>query len=262
VSENLPVKVKEQSEERAPEATVEANQSAPAEAVEPGKAVLLAPSEPQALEAVAVEVVAADANAPEAEMSGDPALEASLRETLKDVGSRLPNYARFSQGLVAAGLMSANGQAQLLGPLGAGPLAQVSRFVPLLNQATRVLQLVGAVHFALTQLEPQVAEQHLVNAGLTRAQVEADFQATKGLASRAASSGSEQASKALEVGVELGSRALDVAQERVARAVEVGAPVVNEKLHQGAKRAGRLAGLGVRALRDWQNKPPRDDRGA
>ncbi|HET7034480.1 MAG TPA: hypothetical protein VFI42_02255 [Thermomicrobiaceae bacterium] len=176
--------------------------------------------------------------------AGETEIEAAgIGETLRDVGSRLPAYARLSQGLVAAGFLSANQQADILGPLGYGPLARVARFVPLLNQLTRVLSLVGAIRFALTQLDPEVAEEHLAHVGLTRAQVEADFQATRGLAERIAASGSQQAAHAFEAG-----------KEQVARLAEAGGPVASKALEDGARAAGKLTGKGLRAFRQWQAK--------
>ena len=168
---------------------------------------------------------------------------AGVGDTLRDVGSRLPAYARLSQGLVAAGLLSANQQADILGPLGYGPLARVARFVPLLNQLTRLLSLVGAIRFALTQLDPELAEEHLARAGLSRAQVEADFQATRGLAERIAASGSQQAAHAFEVG-----------KEQAARLAEASGPIASKALEDGARAAGKLTGKGLRAWRNWQAK--------
>ena len=168
---------------------------------------------------------------------------AGVGDTLRDVGSRLPAYARLSQGLVAAGLLSANQQADILGPLGYGPLARVARFVPLLNQLTRLLSLVGAIRFALTQLDPELAEEHLARAGLSRAQVEADFQATRGLAERIAASGSQQAAHAYELG-----------KEQAARLVEASGPIASKALEDGARAAGKLTGKGLRAWRNWQAK--------
>ena len=166
-----------------------------------------------------------------------------ISTTLKDIGSRLPAYAQLSQGLVAAGLMSANQQSDVLGPLGYGPLARVSRFVPLLNQVTRILTLVGAIRFALTQLEPEVADQHLASVGLSREQVEADFENARGLVARAATSGSEHAARAYEVG-----------KEQAARAVEAGGPMASKALEEGARAAGKLTGKGIKAFRRWQAK--------
>lgn len=162
-----------------------------------------------------------------AEIQADP----SIRETLKDIGSRVPTYAQLSQRLVAEGMMTAGQQGQILGPLGFGPLSRVTRFVPLLGQMTRVLSMIGAIRFVLTQMNPEVADAHLAAVGLTREQVEADFRVTKDLSKRAGEVGAQHASRALE---------------------------------DGARVAGRLTGKGLRAFKNWQasnrGTPPGGDR--
>lgn len=144
-----------------------------------------------------------------------------IRETLNDISSRLSNYGQLSARLVSEGYMSANQQSQLLGPLGpaALPLTRLTRFIPGIGLVTRMLSLVGAVRFALTQMQPETANEHLEAVGLTRDQVEADFLVTKNLAKRASTVGSREATR--------------VAGE-------------------GVRVAGKLAARGRQALRDWQ----------
>ncbi len=146
--------------------------------------------------------------------------------TLKDVGERLPSYAKLSFNLVSAGKMSAAQQSQILGPLGYGPASRFTRFVPLLNQISRILSMVGTIRFVLTQMDTEAANELLESVGLSREQVERDFDTTRDLAKRAGQIGSREASKALENG----SRALE----------------------SGARVAGRLTGKGIRSFRNWQ----------
>jgi hypothetical protein len=145
----------------------------------------------------------------------------SIREILNDISARLPNYGQLSARLVSEGYMSANQQSQLLGPLGpaALPLTRLTRFIPGIGLVTRILSLVGAVRFALTQMQPETANEHLEAVGLTREQVEADFLVTKYLAKRAGMVGSRE---------------------------------VTRVAGEGARVAGKLAARGRQALRDWQ----------
>jgi hypothetical protein len=153
--------------------------------------------------------------------------DVGIRDTLKDIGSRVPQYAQLSQRLVAEGLMSAGQQGQLLGPLGLTPISRVTRFVPVLNQISRILSMIGAIRFVLTQMNPEAADLHMAAVGLSREQVEADFRVTKDLTRRAS---------------------------------EVGAQEASRVLHDGARIAGRLTGKGLRAFRNWQGSrtPPSD----
>ena len=85
--------------------------------------------------------------------------------TLKDVGERLPSYAKLSFNLVSAGKMSAAQQSQILGPLGYGPASRFTRFVPLLNQISRILSMVGTIRFVLTQMDAEAANELLESVG-------------------------------------------------------------------------------------------------
>lgn len=160
--------------------------------------------------------------------------------TLKDVGERLPSYAKLSMTLVSEGRMSAAQQSQILGPLGYGAASRFTRFVPLLNQISRVLSMVGTIRFVLTQMDAETANAHLESVGLSREQVEHDFQVTRDLARRAGDAGTREASRALETGSREAARAL----------------------HTGARVAGRLTGKGIRSFRRWQARSatkPGDD---
>jgi hypothetical protein len=143
----------------------------------------------------------------------------NLGDTLKDIGQRLPNYARLSYNLVSAGKMTSAQQSQLLGPLGYGPASKITRFVPLLNQITRILSMIGTIRFVLTQMDAETANEHLASVGLSRGQVERDFAVTRDLAKRAKEVGGREASRAIE---------------------------------SGARVAGKLTGKGIRSFRNWQ----------
>ncbi len=150
--------------------------------------------------------------------------------TLKDVGERLPAYAQLSVNLVSAGKMSASQQSQILGPLGYGPASRFTRFIPLLNQMSRILAMIGTIRFVLTQMDRDAANVHLESVGLSRDQVEHDFQVTRDLAKRATETGTREASRVIETGSREASRAIE----------------------SGARIAGRLTGKGIRSFRSWQ----------
>ena len=159
-----------------------------------------------------------------------PAEVARIGDTIKDLGQRVPSYAKLSYNLVLAGKMTGAQQSQILGPLGYGPASKISRFVPLLNQLTRILSMVGTIRFVLTQMDVETANEHLASVGLSREQVEADFEVTRDLAKHAKDVGSREAARALEVGGREASKALT----------------------SGARVAGRLTGKGIRSFRNWQ----------
>jgi hypothetical protein len=166
-----------------------------------------------------------------------PAEVARIGDTIKDLGQRVPSYAKLSYNLVSAGKMSAAQQSQILGPFGSGPAAKVSRFVPLLNQLMRILSMVGTIRFVLTQMDVETANEHLASVGLSREQVESDFDVTRDLAKHAREVGSREASRALEVGGREASKALT----------------------GGARVAGRLTGKGLRSFRNWQARTTDND---
>jgi hypothetical protein len=162
---------------------------------------------------------------------GEPGTEIEkIGDTLKDIGQRVPSYAKLSYNLVSAGKMTSAQQSQLLGPLGYGPASRFTRFVPILNQLTRILSMVGTIRYVLTQMDVETANEHLASVGLSREQVERDFAVTRDLA----------------------KRAKDVTGREASRAIE-----------NGARVAGRLTGKGIRSFRNWQARaaenPPTDD---
>ena len=165
----------------------------------------------------------------------------SVLVILRDVGERLPSYAKLSVNLVSAGKMSGAQQSQILGPLGYGAASRFTRFVPLLNQISRVLSMIGTIRFVLTQMDVETANTYLESVGLSREQVEQDFRMTRDLAKRAGETGTREAGRALEIGTREASRALDIGTREAGRAFE-----------NGARIAGRLTGKGIRSFRNWQ----------
>jgi hypothetical protein len=159
--------------------------------------------------------------------------EQNLRSTLSDIGTRLPQYGRLSARLISDGRMSARKTDPLTGLLAAGglPLSRLTRMVPMFGYAQQALMAVGAIRFALQEMHPDKADEHLREVGLTRQQVEADFQMISGLTSRFASDGARAASHLVDDGPRAASHLMD----------------------DGARKAGRLAGKGFRAFRRWQS---------
>ena len=177
-----------------------------------------------------------------------PAEVAHIGDTIKDLSQRVPSYAKLSYNLVSAGKMSGAQQSQILGPLGYGPASKISRFVPLLNQLTRILSMVGTIRFVLTQMDVETANEHLASVGLSREQVEADFEVTRDLAKHAKEVGGREASRALEIG-----------SREAQRALEVGGREASKALTSGARVAGRLTGKGIRSFRNWQARTTNTD---
>lgn len=153
--------------------------------------------------------------------------EPGLRATLSDISSRLPQYGKLSASLVQEGWMAAPKQTPLMGVLGAGGFYKVARWVPLLRQVNQVMITIGAVRFALNEMQPEKADRHLQNAGLTRQQVEADFHTISNITRRYTTDG---------------------------------AKVAGEMAEQGIRQAGRAAGKGYRAFRRWRDSLNSDDR--
>lgn len=133
--------------------------------------------------------------------------EPGLRETISDISSRLPQYGKLSASLVQEGWMSAPKQSPLTDVLGVGGFYKVTRWIPLLRQVNRVLITISAIRFALNEMQPEKADRHLENAGLTRQQVEADFQAISSITQRYTSDHAKAAGEMAEKGIQQASRA-------------------------------------------------------
>ncbi len=170
------------------------------------------------------------------ENDDEPSPPDGVLATLKDVGERLPAYAQLSVNLVSAGKMSSQQQGQILGPLGYGPASRFTRFVPLLNQVSRILSMIGTIRFVLTQMDRDAANAHLESVGLSREQVERDFQVSRDLAKRMGETGTREATRVIETGAREASRAME----------------------SGARVAGRLTGKGIKSFRNWQARNSSD----
>jgi hypothetical protein len=152
--------------------------------------------------------------------------EPDVRTAINDISGRLSNYGRLSASLVQEGWMSAPKQSPLMSVLGVGGFYKVARWVPLLRQINQVMITIGAIRFALNEMQPEKADRHLHNAGLTRQQVEADFHTISTITQRYTSDG---------------------------------AKVAGEMANQGIKSAGRAAGKGYKAFNRWRKNWLSDD---
>lgn len=153
--------------------------------------------------------------------SDAPYPEEGLGEAIRDLSSRVPRYAKLSASLVRDGAISAQGRSPLTGVLGESGFGRVAHWVPQLRQLDRTMRSIGAIRFALDEMQSAQADAHLAAAGLTREQIERDY------------------AKLSAIGRRLSD---DLA--RNARVL----------LHAGARHAGRLTGRGLRALRRWQKQ--------
>ncbi len=150
----------------------------------------------------------------------DTGSEQSAREALSGLAQRLPRYAELSARLVAEGRLSAGQQAPLLGGLRGVPVAgRLIGLVPFLGQLTTLLGTLGAIRYALEQMQAEAADAHLAAVGLSRAEVEADVRQVGAL---------------------------------VQRVKAVDAEAASELMRSGARKAGRLVGRGLRAFRAAQ----------
>ena len=151
------------------------------------------------------------------DMSGNP--DPGIREAISDISSRLSNYGQLSASLVQEGWMGAPKRSPLTDVLGVGGFYKVARWVPLLRQINNVMITIGAVRFALNEMQPENADRHLANAGLTREQVEADFHTISSITQRYTTDSTKAA---------------------------------GEMANQGIQSAGRAAGKGFKAFNKWR----------
>jgi hypothetical protein len=155
--------------------------------------------------------------------------EPDLRQAISDISSRLPQYGRLSASLVQEGWMAAPKQTPLMGVLGVGGFYKLTRWVPLLRQVNQVLITIGAIRFALNEMQPEKADRHLRNAGLTRLQVETDFSTISNITRRYTTDGTK---------------------------------VAGEMAQEGVRQAGRAAGKGYRAFQRWRKTWNTDESGS
>lgn len=145
----------------------------------------------------------------------------SLGETIRDLSGRVPAYAKLTASLTREGVMSEHSRSPLTSVLGEGGFGRLARWVPQLRRLDRTLTSIGAIRHALDEMQSDRAEQHLDAAGLTRAQIERDYETLTSI-----------------------GRRLSDDSARNARSL----------LHGGARQAGRLTGKGLRALRRWKQR--------
>lgn len=144
-----------------------------------------------------------------------------LADAIRDISTRVPGYAKLSASLAREGAISANSRSPLTQVLGQGGFGRLARWVPQLRQLDRTLTSIGAIRFALDEMQSDRAEAHLERAGLTRAQIERDHATLASIGRRLSD---------------------DIA--RNARTL----------LHGGAHHAGRLTGKGLRAFGRWKKQ--------
>jgi hypothetical protein len=142
-----------------------------------------------------------------------------VRNAISDISGRLGNYGQLSASLVQEGWMAAPKQSPLMNVLGVGGFYKMARWVPLLRQVNQVMITVGAIQFALNEMQPENANRHLHNAGLTREQVEADFRTISTITQRYTTDS---------------------------------AKVAGQMADQGIQSAGRAAGKGFKAFKSWR----------
>jgi hypothetical protein len=145
----------------------------------------------------------------------------ALSETIRDLSSRAPRYAKLSASLTREGTMTAASQSPLTRVLGEGGLSRFARWAPQLRELDRTLMSIGAIRYALDEMQSERAEAHLEAAGLTREQIDRDYDTLTTLGRRLSDDASSNARKLL---------------------------------HSGAHHAGKLTGRGLRAFRQWKKR--------
>lgn len=144
-----------------------------------------------------------------------------LAAAIRDISSRVPRYAKLSASLMREGAMNAQSRSPLTQVLGQSGFGRLARWVPPLRRLDQTLMSIGAIRYALDEMQSDHAAKHLEPAGLTREQIERDYQTL----------------------TSIGRRLSDDAA-RNARSL----------LHGGAHHAGRLTGKGLRAFARWKKQ--------
>lgn len=151
--------------------------------------------------------------------------DGGLAEEIRDLSSRVPQYAKLSASLTREGAMSPHSRSPLTNVLGEGGFGRLARWVPQLRRLDGTLMRIGAIRYALDEMQSDRAEAHLEAAGLTREQIERDYDALTSIGRRLSEDGAHNARRLL---------------------------------HGGAHHAGRLAGKGLRAFRRWKKQGEED----
>ena len=145
----------------------------------------------------------------------------SLSDAIRDISSRVPRYAKLSASLSRDGAIQAHSRSPLTNALGEGGVGRLVRLMPQLRHLDGTLRSIGTIRYALDEMRSDRAEAHLDAAGLTREQIERDYETLASI-----------------------GRRLSDNTARNARTL----------LHGGAHHAGRLTGKGLRAFRRWQKQ--------
>lgn len=143
----------------------------------------------------------------------------SLAGAIRDISSRVPRYAKLTASLTRAGAISGHGRSPLTNVLGEGGFGRLARWVPQLRQLDRTLTSIGDIRDALDEMQSDRADGHLEAAGLTREQIERDYETLTSIGRRLSDDSARNA---------------------------------RNLLHGGAHHAGRLTGKGLRAFRRWK----------
>jgi len=148
----------------------------------------------------------------------DTADDLRLGAAIRDLASRAPRYGKLSAALARESAIGAQSRSPLTQVLGDGGFGRLARWIPQLRQLDRTLRSIGAIRHALDAMQSDRAEDHLAAAGLSREQIERDYETLAWI-----------------------GRSLSEEVARNARTL----------LHSGAHHAGRLTGKGLRAIRRW-----------
>lgn len=105
------------------------------------------------------------------------------REQAADIVRRLPSYLRLGWHVARDPALPKSRRGAILAAVvyGASPVDAVPGIIPVLGQLDDMILLVAAVTWALASMPQERRHQHLVEAGLSEADIEADLRALRGM---------------------------------------------------------------------------------
>lgn len=145
------------------------------------------------------------------------------REEFSALVRRLPRYGRLAWGLARDPRLSRVRRAAVLAAAAyvVSPIDVVPGIIPVAGQLDDLLIALAAIRLALDGLNPEARAQRLAAAGLTQAEITADFSTTVSIGRWMGRSGvrlgKQAASAAADLGMQVGGRALEVGRNLLNR---------------------------------------------
>jgi uncharacterized membrane protein YkvA (DUF1232 family) len=153
----------------------------------------------------------------------EPAEAQFPREAFAALIKRLPAYGRLAWALARDPRVSKARRLAVLAGAAyvVSPVDLIPGFIPLAGQLDDLLVALGAIRVALDGLKPEWRSQRLAAAGLSQAELDADFRTTREVGAwmvrSGANLGRRLAGRAVEVGTEAAGRAMVVGRSLASR---------------------------------------------